>query len=491
MDINELKRMKREYDSLFEDVPCFIVVLDQDLRIVRTNRLMRSAFGDVIGNHCFQNYKRRSQKCVDCPAERTFADGEVHRTTQVLTSKEGEEAIFVVTTSPHRRSNGNVTHVIEMAVDITQVQLLEDQLAVYNAFRSALIGCAIDAIVATDPHDHVIVFNRTAEKLFGYLGSNLQGRSLPTSILPQTLPPQDAWVDDRVLLPETEVKSSDGTILPVRCSGVLLKREKQLVGKAFFMQDLRPIKQLENEKIDAERLAAVGQTVAGLAHGIKNILTGLEGGMYVMKKGREKGIEQRIDLGWGMLERNVVRTSTLVKNLLTFSKGSKPQIEILRPDEIATEVVDLFKGSARQNNITLTAQIQSNMSTAPMDREGIHICLTNLVSNALDACQLSDHSDTSVTVKCFETDDAIVFEVEDSGVGMDYEIKRKVFTNFFTTKGSGGTGIGLLQTRRITQQHGGSIDMESTLGMGSTFRLTFPRNRLPRPPGDTPTESKV
>lgn len=489
-DITGLKGVEREYESLFEGVPCFIAVLDRDLRVVRANKFIRDMFGDGMGDHCFQNYKQRKDKCPDCPAEQTFVDGGIHTTTQIVTSKNGRENTFIVTTSPLRESNDQITHVIEMAIDVTQINLLRERLGEAYAFRGALVESGIDAIVATDINDQIIVFNRAAERLFGCLGSELQGRPVPKDMLPSALPQNTEWTDNRVLLTETTVQTKEKTDIPVRFSGMLLEREEQVIGRAFFMQDLRPIKQLEHEKLEAERLAAVGQTVAGLAHGIKNILTGLEGGMYIMKKGRERGAPDRIELGWDMLERNIVLTSTLVQNLLTFSKGATPKTEIVWPGKLALDVVELFKGSAEQNDITLQAHIQDDISPAPMDPEGIHICLTNLVSNALDACQTSDDSNVSVTVRCFECDDSIVFEVEDNGVGMDYLVKQKVFTNFFTTKGSGGTGIGLLQTRRITQQHGGNIDLESTLGQGSTFRLTFPRGRLPRHRCDQPPNPK-
>jgi signal transduction histidine kinase len=114
-----------------------------------------------------------------------------------------------------------------------------------------------------------------------------------------------------------------------------------------------------------------------------------------------------------------------------------------------------------------------------MDPEGIHECLANLISNALDACQMSDKPVCEIRVRCREENDAIIYEVEDQGCGIDYEVKHKVFTNFFTTKGQGGTGLGLLLTRKITQEHGGKIFMESTPGEGSLFKLTFPRRRLP------------
>jgi signal transduction histidine kinase len=99
----------------------------------------------------------------------------------------------------------------------------------------------------------------------------------------------------------------------------------------------------------------------------------------------------------------------------------------------------------------------------------------------MDACMVSQNPDCSITVRLFEERDTIVMEVEDTGCGMDYEVKQRVFTSFFTTKAKGGTGLGLLLTRKLVHQHGGSIDFVSEPGVGTTFRLSFPRSRLPTP----------
>ena len=105
-------------------------------------------------------------------------------------------------------------------------------------------------------------------------------------------------------------------------------------------------------------------------------------------------------------------------------------------------------------------------------------CLTNLVSNAIDACLMSEEHGNGVVIKLSEGRGNIIFEVSDNGSGIDYEIKHKIFTSFFTTKGGGGTGLGLLTTRKIVQEHGGKIIVDSKEGKGSKFRMIFPRKRL-------------
>jgi PAS domain S-box-containing protein len=247
--------------------------------------------------------------------------------------------------------------------------------------------------------------------------------------------------------------------------------------------DITPVKRLEQEKREAERLAAVGETVAGIAHGIKNVLMGLEGGMYAVNTGIEREDDERIARGWGMLEENVTRISQFVKEFLDFAKGRRAQVALTDPNEPVRQVMRLFSEKAAGADILLTTDIQEDIEPAPLDSDGIAACLANLVSNAIDACLLSGTKRSYVVMlSSREEDGTLVYEVVDNGQGMDYEITKKVFTKFFTTKGSDrGTGLGLLTTKKIVHQHGGRISFTSEEGEGSTFRIELPRSGLPEP----------
>lgn len=239
---------------------------------------------------------------------------------------------------------------------------------------------------------------------------------------------------------------------------------------------------VELEKLEAERLAAVAETVAGLAHGVKNVLMGLEGGIFVLKVGLAKKETAHIERGWKMLEGNFQRISYFVREFLNFARGSRlPKVKLIDPNGPAREVLEMFSEAAAREKVALVAALDDSLAPAPLDAEEIHTCLANLVSNAIDACQMSDRrSGSRVVLSTREEHDTLIYQVEDNGVGMDYELKKKVFTTFFSTKTSGkGTGLGLLVTRRIVQEHGGRVTMESDEGKGSRFRLEFPRSRLP------------
>ena len=247
--------------------------------------------------------------------------------------------------------------------------------------------------------------------------------------------------------------------------------------------DITEVKRLEKEKREAERLAAVGETVAGIAHGIKNVLMGLEGGMYAVNTGIELADDARIARGWITLQENVQRISQFVKEFLDFAKGRETTVGMVDPDGPAQEVADLFIERAAQSGIRMEVELQSGILPAPLDGKGIHTCLANLVSNAIDACMVSEkRTDFVVKLTLREEEGVIVYEVRDNGRGMDYEISKKVFSKFFSTKGSDrGTGLGLLTTRKIIHQHGGKISFTSGEEEGSVFRIELPRASLPVP----------
>ena len=480
-DITETKRLKLEYQTLFEQVPCYVTVLNRDFRVVRANQRFREKFGEVSGQHCFEVFKRHSHACEVCPTRETFQDGKIHTSEQVGVSKTGEVTHYIVTTAPASRGSDGFSHVIEMALDVTDLREVERELIRANALRAALVDHSIDAVVGTGPDGNILLFNPAAEDLFGIPKEEVQGRPLPEGMLPLSL---ESVFEERTgscHLDSAVAKGATGAEIPVRVSGHALERDGAYLGTAAFLQDLSNLKKLEREKIDAERLAAVGQTVAGLAHGIKNILTGLEGGMYFLKSGMKGGKQERLDEGWGMLTRNMEKISVLVRNLLSFSKGRVPKVEILKPEGLVAEVVELYREAAARAGVRIIEEEAAALDPAPMDAEAIHTCLANLVSNAVDACRTGQKSPCRIWVRVREDAGALVFEVEDEGCGMDQEVRKLAFTNFFTTKGSGGTGLGLLLTRKITQEHGGKIEMDSTPGEGSTFRLVFPRDRLPKP----------
>jgi signal transduction histidine kinase len=275
---------------------------------------------------------------------------------------------------------------------------------------------------------------------------------------------------------ETEIRSNSGEMIPVKFSATPLFRKERMMGSVVFFQDLREIKRLERELVHSERLAAIGQTVAGMAHGIKNILNGFKGGRYLVDIGIEKQNEDKLTKGWEMIKRNIDRTSELVLDLLSYSKEREPEYHECSPNDIVDDVCQVVQTAADDHEIELIKELSPLIGNVFMDPNTVHNCLLNLATNAIDACIFDDNIQKRHTVKIKTSleDHRIKFEVSDNGSGMTEEIQSKLFSSFFSTKGAKGTGLGLLVTKKLIEEHHGTIDVMSALNKGTTFVVTLP-----------------
>lgn len=229
------------------------------------------------------------------------------------------------------------------------------------------------------------------------------------------------------------------------------------------------------ELVEAERMAAVGQTVASMSHAIKNVAGGLEGGMFVLEKGLELENQEYLRQGWEMVRRDVKRIKNLSMDLLDYAKPVSLNPVETDPNGPASQVYNLMTSQAQSGGVDLILELADDLPTMRMDPDAVHECLTNLVSNAIDACQDLLEGDKKVWIRTMDGGGMSVrYEVSDSGNGIAPEILTKIFNSFFTTKGSRGTGIGLMATKKLVKEMGGAIMANSGGGKGATFTITIP-----------------
>lgn len=475
-DLTATRRWQREYNLLFERVPCYVAIIDRDFRIIRANEKFRKAFGESAGEKCYKVYKRRDSVCPDCPAAQSFKDGREHFATQVGQLSDGSPAHYVMNTAPLAKLDDTGAHVIEIATDITEIVNLQSELQqTYDLYESILENQA-SGVIVLDEKGETSFINPAAREMLGWNGGTPPDIDTLKTILPHIFfEPEGDRVSD---WEETVVHNSEAKEVPVMFRMVELHSGETKLGRAAFFRDLRAIKAMEKEKLDAERLAAVGQTVAGLAHTIKNLLMGLEGGMYMVDTGMRKGNADRIAEGWDVLQTNFAKTTTLVKDFLSFAKGRLPDLKLTDPNELMHAIYDLYRDTAAKQGVKLVLDLETDIEPAFMDPDGIEASLTNLLSNGIDAVILRGGEEGQVTLRTRDENGDLLFEVQDNGCGMDWEVKQKIFTTFFTTKGGEGTGLGLLTTRKIIQEHYGKIEVDTVEGVGATFRVRLPRHQL-------------
>ncbi len=419
--------------------------------------------------HAYLNISEQCWYVDDTPCEGGYEPRfpqklEGCRTCEVYQAHRGDEIVQLADAFKH------MTNVLKRSRD--------DQVKSADLQRR-LIRNSFDAVVATDANDVITIFNRVAEETLGISREEVIGirdwRDFFRDGLERTM--------DRPLTHErfrrvrgfrhieSQVLRQDGKLVDVILSGLSLFEGGIHVGKVFFFQDIREVKQLREDLISSERLAATGQAAAGISHSIKNILDGFMGGAYVFKAGRSTGDETKMDQGWEMIERNMAIISNLVKDLLNFAKEREPKIEPHDPATLITETLDVL-GHCGRPDVVITSEVDEQASPVLLDQHEFQQCLANMVRNAVEAIPL-DHEGL-VTVHYHADGDKAVFSITDNGMGMSDEIIEKVRSGMFSTKGSKGTGLGLLVIQKVIAEHKGSLEIESTEGQGTVFKAVIP-----------------
>jgi len=345
----QLYDSQQKYQQLFDEVPCYISVLDRDFRITALNRRFKEDFGNLAGHYCFDVYKGLCEGCPECPVADTFRDGQSHQYEQVVTALHGEQYNVLTWTAPIRDSGGEISQVMEMSTNITQIRKLQDHLS------------------------------------------------------------------------------------------------------------------------------SLGMLIGSISHGVKGLITALDGGMYGIRVGLEKKDYERVMKGWEVVQIMVGRIRRTVLDVLYYAKDRDLLSEEVEVAGFARQVALSGENAAKKHGLEFEAIIGPDLGAFAVDPNALNPALFNILENAVDAC-LADRGGGrhKIAFKVSREDDVVVFDVIDDGMGMDEATKEKIFTLFFTSKGSSGTGLGLFIANDTVQQHGGTITVDSEPGQGSHFHVRIP-----------------
>lgn len=345
----ELARTQRKFEYFFNMVPCSITIQDRNLRIVEANETFRRDFGDPRGRTCHELYKHSDVSCPECPVLATFEDGTLHQHETVVTTLAGERRNILVWTAPLSDTSGQVTHVLEVATDITQIRELQDHLS------------------------------------------------------------------------------------------------------------------------------SLGIMLGSMSHGVKGLLMAIDGGAYRVDKGIEKGDMQRVQAGWKTVRHRLEHMRRTVMDILYYSKSREPELKRNDLLTFAQNLAETVSAKALKAGIALETDFTDAHGEVEIDEVALSSAMVNFLENAVDACLFDrTNNDHRIDFRVGRRDDKAVFTIADNGIGMDQETLDKMFTLFFSSKGSLGTGIGMFVSHHIVTKHGGTIEVESKEGVGTTFRVAIP-----------------
>ncbi len=469
---NALGALELTAGLLFDEVPWYISVQDRDFKVLSANRALTANFEAPVGRRCYAAYKGRDERCPECPVARTFEDGREHSSEEMIFDRRALPHHVQVKTHPLRNPEGEIVAVMELFSDITVQKELERRLHDSLTRFQNLFDLAPCYISVQDRELRVMDANERFHESFGapsgghcYEIYKRRKERCPECPVMETFADGKMHAEEHVWVDENGKE-----ILVVVQTAPIRDRLGNITEVMEVSTDITESRALQDQ------LALLGRLVGGVAHSIKNVLEGLRGGVYIVNLGFRDKNQEDIRTGWAMVERNVGRISSLVMDMLHCAKERSPRRLPVQLRSVVREALELFQSRARECGVRLEMEDADEGLTILGEPKDIHALVSNLITNAIDAC-CSDQDESKqsrVNVRLRREENQALIEVEDNGIGMDEEARGKLFTTFFSTKGAFGTGLGMLVSHKVASEHGGTLSVRSSPAEGSTFTVKFP-----------------
>jgi signal transduction histidine kinase len=285
---------------------------------------------------------------------------------------------------------------------------------------------------------------------------------------------KETFADGRSHTAEIDVTLKDGRVRRLFIQTSAIADDSGRISHVMEMcTDVTVIHQLQ------DHLAALGLHISSISHGIKGMLTGLDGGDYMIRSGLEKKNFDRISNGWEIIRENIAMIRKMVIDILYHSKNRPLELQPVSVFDFIQELVTTMDSRIRKAGIELILDTP-NPSTdfhVIMDKNVLFGACLAILENAVDACISVAHDRKKLTIRIqvAETLDQVLFKIRDNGKGLDREYRQKIFSLFYSDKGNKGTGLGLFIARRSVQLHQGEIHVDSVPGEFTEFTIAIPK----------------
>jgi PAS domain S-box-containing protein len=470
-----MKNIVQELESgltYFNEMPCFVSIHTDDHTVVATNELYKERLGNNIGKNSWEIYTKETGSKKKCPVGKTFSTGKGQRSREILRNLNGSEIPAIVHTAPIRNRDGEVELVLEMAADVTEVSRLQEELLTCQQRYQLLFDEAPCYFTVQDRDLKLVAANKQftddfGEELGSFCYQAYKQRDEPCAECPVLKTFEEGTPQQW----ETVVTSRAGEQYDVLVwTAPIINAAGEVTNVMEMSTNITQIRQLQ------DHLSSLGLLIGSISHGIKGLLTGLDGGMYQVESGFEKEDEERIKEGWEIVRHMASRIRNMSLDLLYYAKERDLQWERTDVLTFANDVALTVEPKARGHDIEFVREFDESVGEFEVDGGVLASALTNILENALDACIEDNSKKTHKIIFGVRQDkDDIIFDVSDNGIGMDEETRDKMFTLFYSSKGSEGTGLGLFISNKIIEQHEGSIQVDSTPGEGSRFIVRMPK----------------
>ena len=480
----ELNKQRHEYQELFEQVPCFITVQDKDLRLLRYNREFTRHFAANHGDYCYEVYKNRSQPCEVCPVMMTFADGKPHSSEETGITKDGKVSHWLAWSSPIRDYSGEITAVMEVSLDVTEMKRLEEEIRKSEEKYRDIFNNIPNPVFVLDRRNLTILdCNDVVKSVYGFEKEELIKNSF--LMLFEDSEHQNYALDIRNsdTLNHARQLTKDGRLIYVN----IRVSPSEYMGRGALLvttSDITKRMLVEQQLIQASKMATLGEMATGIAHELNQPLSVIKTASSFLIRKVIRGQQIKEEILKTMAEEidgHVDRASSIINHLREFGRKSEVKKEVVDVNEPLKRALDIFSQQLKLREIEVVTRFGENLPSILANSNRLEQVFINLLINARDAIEekieksLTKDITKRIILATFAENGKVTISVKDTGLGIPASVLDKIFEPFFTTKKVGkGTGLGLSISYGIVQDYEGTIRVKTAENEGSDFIVQFP-----------------
>ena len=481
-DVSALRKTEARFTELFESLQEGIYITTPDGAIVDVNPALVRMLGYDSKEEVL---KRRVPEILVDREERKLTKEEIERQPMIqgreitLIRKDGTSIVCLNTAAAVRDNSGRVLRYQGALMDITERREMERRLHQQQEFARRLVDSFPDLILVLDAEAHYTFVSPRCKDVLGYEIEETQKMAFGGRTHPEDLPTANSLYQDIIAgrqsfaSLEIRVRHKLGEWRRIRFNFSPLADEKgNIEGVVLSGRDVTDLKRLEEQLIQAEKLAAMGQMLAGVAHELNNPLTAILGVTELLRErqGADDSTKRQLEL----THRQARRAARIVQNLLEFSRPASPQKKPVDLNNLLERTLQLHEHSLRRNNIEVDFHLQPDLPGVIGDANQLIQVFLNLITNAEQA--IREVRDAGrIQIRAGRYGKQLTITVQDDGVGIRSEALPRIFDPFYTTKRpGGGTGLGLSICMSIIREHGGNIEAVILPAGGSAFTIYLP-----------------
>jgi len=481
-DITRERESETQFTDLFETLREGVYLASADDRITEVNPALAQMLGfagkeEILHTELSSLY----QNAADRAGERTKLDDLGFLRAREVTLKhrqDSREVVALHTTAVIRDPAGKFVRYQGTFVDVTEQREMERRLHREQEFARRLMDSFPDLVVTLDAESRYTFISPQILDVLGYQPEDLIGKKLGSHIDPHDLPAMQELIANLISghcsngQIEYRTQHKNGAWQLFRASARPLHDEMgRTTGIIASVRDITEQQRLQQQLIQSERLAAMGQMIAGVAHELNNPLTAILGVTELMRdQTTDENAHRQLDLA----HRQARRAAHIVESLLVFSRPATPRNALLHISDLLQRTVQLHEHSLRSNNIQVDLMARPDLPTVLGDSNQLTQVFLNLIVNAEQAIrEVRDQG--MLRIRAGVVGDRVLITFQDDGVGIHRETLPRIFDPFFTTKRPGrGTGLGLSICMAIVREHNGDISAQPLPDGGSVFTVSLP-----------------